>query len=499
MIIVMVGVAALVLQQLVRELVGSVAISWAAAFVLPLTAGVTGTVEWYSGAAEPIPAMPLTLGAMLLQLRFVRRGRAFSLIGSLVLLFASLAFDERAIALVATFPVLLLVIEAPRRWKRVITLEVAAVLSLAIYLVAQRYFTQQTPPTQRPGTNVIADFVFRGLIQNTLPSLIGIPTRTSLPGAALTAVGLVVLAGLILTLIVVRHRRVTFVVIWFLGLAIVLFAATGWVRAAEFGASSALEPRYAVALMPVGLIAAATVTVSLFENRPRSRRWVAISLIVAIAVAATTGIVSITLNPAGGAARDWWARVETYASSHPHAAYFDVETPPAVVPSAFFPASLLSNVAGVLDPTIDVDPTTRTAIALTPSGSAVHSTVASSGVVKLLSISGLTESSLGCWQIDRGEGSLLYNVGPTRTAERTYIRGRLDSTGSIGLTVVGATTAADASKGFGGSAKIGARSGVSWFTAGISRQKVGVIRITMTGQGAVCITHLTAGKLAPVP
>jgi hypothetical protein len=496
--LVLVGVAALVLRRVVQDLVGSKVLSWAVAILLPLTGGMAGTVQWYSGAAEPIPAMPLTLGAMLFQLWFIRRGNIRTLIGSLLLLFGSLAFDERAIVLYATFPVLLLLVEPLGQRRRVIALEATAVAALALYLIAQHHFTQGTPPTARPNIGVLTDFIFRGVVQSALPSEIGLEPRATISPVVLTAIGLAMLVGAVAVAVLARQRRVVFAVGWYLALSLLVFALTGWVRAAEFGAASALEPRYAAVLMPVGLIAAAFAAHAILASRPsRPRASLLVAPVAVIAAAVTIGLVTLSLNTVGAPGRAWWTKVDAYAASHPAATFFDFEVPSTLVASAFFPASLFSNVVAVLDPSLVVGPSTRTATAFTDSGRAFNGGISSTGTAALHATPGLTAVSPKCWQIDNGEGSLVYEVAPLQTADRTYIQARITTTGPLDLTVLGATTADDTQKGFGGSASTELHGGSSWVTLGMSRQKIGDLKVSFTGHGEVCVADLIAGKLTP--
>ena len=504
-VVVLVGVSALLLRRLAFQLTARPLLSWAVATMLPVTSATAATAQWWSGAAEPIAALPFLLASCIGLLSFLRHRRWWALALALLCLAAAVLFDERTVPLAFVFPVLVWIVDRPRRTLRVIAC-VTAIGALAIgwYLV-QRGFVQGAEIPPHPGLDTLVEFTSSGIVQNVLPSLVGVYARpvSSIGGVpGLWFVGAAVLAGGLLLALSFRRHNVVLPLAWFIATATAIFAATGYIRAEQFGASSALEPRYAAILMPFGLLAVACALSQIHPVFAAGNRRTVVAAVLALSLSLPGwGLVVLANNSIGGTAHAWIDRYRETASRYPGQPFFDADVAAAVVPSLFFPASLLSRVLPTIDPTRSTHVTGPTALMIAKDGTVSRGRITPVGTMTIAETSGLTAdpaSGAGCLRATTAAPSISFLVSPPLPNRRWFLQLQTTLDRSSEVRIIGWKNKESVNVGPNGIDIVHAAEGASTITAGLSSNVLGWVRAEFGPVKKICLSESVIGGLTPV-
>ena len=509
-LVLLVGISAILLRLLAFRLTSRPLLAWAAATMLPVTAATAATAQWWSGAAEPIAALPFLLASCIGLLSFLRRPRWWALALALLALAMAVLFDERTVPLAFVFPVLVWIVDRPHPMFRALTLRVLlcftaiGALTVGWYLIQHGFVRGvETPPHPTVGT--LVEFTVSGVVQNVLPSLVGVYARPvsaigGVPG--LWVAGAVVLCGMLLLALLLRRSDVLLPFAWFVLTSTAIFAATGYIRAEQFGVSSALEPRYAAILMPFGLLAVAATLAQVYPTFASHHRRAVAGAVLALSLALPGwGLVVLANYSIGGEAHAWIDRYRTTASRYPGMPFFDDDVAKAVVPSVFFPASLLSRVLPAIDPKRSTHVTTSTALVIAKDGTVSQGRITPAAAMTIAETSGLTAdpaSGSNCFTATTATPSISFRISPALPNRRWFLQLQTNLDHASGVRIIGWTGQSAVAAGPNGIDTVQATAGASTITAGLSSNVLGWVRAEFGAVGTICVTDAVIGGISPL-
>lgn len=497
-----VGISSVLLRWAVVRITRSTGWGTFAAVMLPLTACVGGTIQWYAGAAQVAPSLACSLIALCACLAFARAGTVMTAIASAAIMVASffvaVLFDERAVVILFASPLLVpLVPECTRPLRRMLLLWTIAVpASLAWYLI-QSAMTEDAPAQTRADPGTILVYLAKSLVQASMPALIGWNSRPALGGEELLwIIGAVVLALLItLAWFGDARMRALYAVAVFIIVAIATVLPAAVVRAFEFGVDGALEPRYNFMAMPFGVIA---VTVVLQHASPILRRahpvfrGLAICL---VAIAAAASMVHLSANTIGAPARAWLERFAETSDGLRATQFYNVPVPESVVAGGFYPYNMLAELLPLVRVGSDTVVTEERAALANTDGSVTLVEPTIVGAADLMEADGLGEVRPGCWLADGGAGRLWFEppqIPNESDLEIITVEGDFEDSGAHLFAGADSASLRDMTAGVGGHVPVAGSS--RWVTS-YEFEDLGVIMVEIPPGEELCVASVTIGSL----
>jgi hypothetical protein len=377
-LVALIGIASLLTRLAVIQLTGSAAWGSLVAIALPLTAAIPGTAQWYAGAAQVVPA--IACGAALVVLVLWSPGAAqwkpVALTAVALIVPLGLLFDERMAVTALAAPLFLCLMHGGRTmWSSIAASYAVIVPVVGVWYLAQTAMTPDTPSTVPADPLRLAEFMFKAVMQNTMPALFGWvtrPVRGSEDILWIVAVFVVIILGCLVYASGARLRAVAALGIWVLVVVGVVLPA-GVVRAGEAGVSSALEPRYVAIAMPIGLIAVAYVAHLAWHRRQSAHlTWTAVVLAGVVAAGGLTTLIHLSGHTVGAPSREWAQRVNDEAERRGISHFYNTPVPGYVVPPGFYPYSMTAVVLPQIRAGVDTRVTEPTAGLVLGDGSVVR-------------------------------------------------------------------------------------------------------------------------------
>ncbi|MBW9119449.1 hypothetical protein JNB63_05020 [Microbacterium trichothecenolyticum] len=505
-LVMFVGVAALLTRLVVLRLTASPAWANVALIVLPLTCAVPGTVQWYAGAAQVIPAITCASAVLLTVVwlpAFTGWGRLGMLVALLVALGVGLLFDERTAVIAAVAPALLpLIVRGRRLWSAVLVSYLSMIPFLMAWYVVQSRMTSGSNEAFAPfGT--VAAFMVTAVIQNAVPSLFGWVTRPALWGEGV----LWPVAGVLLILLAVlvflsrsRAKSAWAIGVWLTGAALTA-APTALIRAEQFGVSAALEPRYIAMAMPLGVIALAYVG-STLRTPTKAGRLAAAAVTAVLVAALAANLVHLQSNTAGESNRAWAERFVRTAEESRTVHFYNVPVAGFVIPWAFYPYNLAGAVLPQVYPPADTVVTSDAAGFVTSDGTVRVISPSPVGVASFTGADGFAQSpsegSAGCYVASPDGGRLSFAAPEMPANAATAVISVHGAFTDTGLRVV---TGPDWSKLRDKTAGVGGHSPVPGSAVWVTTEELPdmrVIGIDVQPNQTVCIESVQIGTLPAV-
>lgn len=499
-LLLIVGVAALLTRLVVLRLTGSGAWANVALVIVPVSAAVPGTVQWWAGAAQVIPAMACA-AAIVLAVVWIPAARGWARAGVLsglaVSLGAGLLFDERTAVSVAVAPGLLTLIVSGRKlitaWAT--TYAVAAPVLVVWYVLQSHLTSSSSGGWADVGTAAL--FTAKAVAQNAIPSLFGWVTRPAVWGEDVLWLVGAAFAVLLIALIV-RARKpasAAWTVLVWLAAVVLTAAPTAIVRAGEFGVSAALEPRYLVMANPFGTIALVYV---LSQQRP-VRRATAMAITGIAAVLASVNLVYLHANPAGKYPREWAERFVASAQAQGVTHFYNTIVPGFVNPIAFYPSNLTAAILPQLLAGVDTVVTTPTAGLVGVDGDVSIVSPTPVGEATLTAVEGAEkqgpEATIGCFLGESTGGRLSFDAPAIPAGDGMLVvtvEGEFDDSGLRLVTGPSWDQLRDKTAGIGGSPPV---PGSNLWVTTEEFDDMAVIGIDIQPGQSVCIDRVVVGTL----
>jgi hypothetical protein len=313
--------------------------------------------------------------------------------------------------------------------------------------------------------------------------------------------GAAVLSGLLLA-VLFRRGHLLLPLAWFISTATAIFAATGYIRAEQFGVSSALEPRYAAILMPFGLLAIASSLAQWHPTFTPHRRKAVAGAVLALSLALPGwGLVVLANYSIGGEAHAWIDRYRATADHYPGVPFFDDDVAKAVVPSLFFPASLLSRVLPAIDPKRSTHVTTPTALVIAKDGTVSQGRIRPAAAMTIAETSGLRadpSSGFNCFTATTATPSISFRISPVLPNRRWFLQLQTSLGHASAVRIIGWTDQAAVAVGPNGIDTLKAAAGASTITAGLSSKVLGWVRAEFGSVDTICLTGAVIGGISPL-
>ena len=422
-IVLIVGITALLVRLVVLQLTASAAWAAVAAIAVPLAGAISGTVQWYAGAAQVIPSLMFATALQLgcLWLMRVRGWSAILILGAIAAaLGVGLLFDERIAVLAIAAPlVAALAVGTRPRLARLALPYAVIVPTLGAWYLVQDRITDSSLSYSNINIGESLQYLLGAIPGAVLPGIIGWISRPALGGVTLLMIVGAITGVVLLALAVITGRRERLALILLITAAILIHLPVAVVRAAQFGASSSLESRYSAMVMPLAIALAVVIAQGGVRvlRRLSAGRVAVVSAAVLIAISVTVNLVHLSASNTGRPVREWTMKLTAGIEALGNQPFYNAPVDQLVIARAFYPYNMTSSVIPLMVNDTTTRVTSSRALLVRQNGSVEWATVGDQVVLDRARAEDLAEPAEGCWSASDVPGRLWYALPSAESAE----------------------------------------------------------------------------------